>query len=212
MRVLLVEPHPIVRQGLITVLQSLFTELELLEADSAEHALVLLNNRIPSLVLLEVSLPQLSGIELCRRLQQRFPQLPVAFLTQHRELATVRQALASGASGYLSKFSSLALLQEAIKRLVAGYHFIEPELATQLAYQQSTDNQTDSRLASMTPREHEVFLMVARGMSTAVIAETLCISSKTVANYMTLLKHKLQISNQAELVHLAIDMGLVRLA
>ncbi|MOA56880.1 Transcriptional activator protein ExaE [compost metagenome] len=93
---------------------------------------------------------------------------------------------------------------------MAGHAYIEQPLATQLACHPHVGEGHDPRLAEMTQREFEIFVMLARGLPTRQIAEKLCISAKTVSNHMTLLKHKLQVSSQAELVHLAIDTGVIR--
>ena len=120
-------------------------------------------------------------------------------------LDPVRQALDAGASGYLTKTSAPEVLIEAVRRILDGHAYIEQALATELAYTPS-----DQRLQGMTPRELEIFLMLARGTPTRAIADQLNISSKTVSNHLTLLKSKLQVSSHAELVHLGIDMGVVR--
>jgi len=121
----------------------------------------------------------------------------------------VRQALEAGASGYLTKNSAPQVLIEAVHRVLAGHAYIEQPLATQLACTPA-QNASDPRLQSMTQRELEIFVMLAKGTPARVIAEQLCISAKTVSNHLTLLKSKLQVSSHAELVHLGIDMGVVR--
>jgi DNA-binding NarL/FixJ family response regulator len=160
---------------------------------------------------LDIGLPGISGLETCRRLRQRLPQLPVLFFSMHDELSLVRQALDAGASGYITKSSAPDVLVEAVRRTLAGHMYIEQELATQLACHKSSHGALDPRLQSMTPREMEVFVMLSRGFPTQQIAAKLCISHKTVSNYMTLLKHKLQVSSHVELVHLAIDTGVLRI-
>jgi DNA-binding NarL/FixJ family response regulator len=128
----------------------------------------------------------------------------------HDELALVRQALDAGASGYLTKRCAPDVLVEAVRKVLAGQTFIEQPLATDLACQRPSHSPAKGRLAEMTPREMEIFIMLARGIGNREIAERLCISSKTVSNHMALLKSKLGVSSQAELVHLAIDLGLLR--
>ena len=129
----------------------------------------------------------------------------------HDELPLVRQALEAGALGYLTKTSAPEVLLEAVKRTLAGHAYIEQNLATHLACNLTQDGRLDPRLQNMTPRELEIFVMLAKGIPSRQIAEKLCISSKTVSNNLTLLKSKLQVSSQAELVHLAIDTGVLRL-
>ena len=207
MNILLVDDHAVVRQGYASLLRALLPAIEVREAASGEEALSRVQEALPHLVIMDFGLPGISGLEPTRRLRQRLPQLRVLFFSMHDELPLVRQALEAGASGYLTKSSAPEVLIEAVRRVLDGHAYIEQSLATQLAYTPS-----DQRLQGMTPRELEIFLMLARGTPTRVIADQLNISSKTVSNHLTLLKSKLQVSSHAELVHLGIDLGVVRVA
>ncbi len=160
---------------------------------------------------MDIGLPGISGLETCRRLLQRLPQLPILFFSMHDELSLVRQALDAGAAGYISKIVAPEVLIEAARRTLSGQMYIEQAIATKLACHKSFPGAIDPRLQSMTPREMEVFVMLSRGFATQQIAEKLSISSKTVSNYMTLLKQKLQVTSHVELVHLAIDTGVLRI-
>ena len=211
MKILLVDDHAVVRQGYASLLKALLPEVQVDEAGSGEDALQCVPVLAPHLVVLDIGLPGISGLETCRRLRQRIPQLPVLFFSLHDELSLVRQALDAGASGYITKSSAPDVLVEAVRRTLAGHMYIEQELATQLACHKSSHGALDPRLQSMTPREMEVFVMLSRGFPTQQIAAKLCISHKTVSNYMTLLKHKLQVSSHVDLVHLAIDTGVLRI-
>ena len=207
MNILLVDDHAVVRQGYASLLRALLPAIEVREAASGEEALSRVQEAVPNLVIMDFGLPGISGLETTRRLRQRLPQLRVLFFSMHDELPLVRQALEAGAAGYLTKSSAPEVLIEAVRRILDGHAYIEQALATELAYTPS-----DQRLQGMTPRELEIFLMLARGTPTRTIAEQLNISSKTVSNHLTLLKSKLQVSSHAELVHLGIDMGVVRVA
>ena len=207
MNILIVDDHAVVRQGYASLLRALLPEVQVREAATGEEALTRVQEEIPNLVIMDFGLPGISGLETTRRLRQRLPQLRVLFFSMHDELPLVRQALEAGASGYLTKSSAPEVLIEAVRRVLDGHAYIEQSLATQLAYTPS-----DQRLQGMTPRELEIFLMLARGTPTRVIADQLNISSKTVSNHLTLLKSKLQVSSHAELVHLGIDLGVVRVA
>ena len=209
MKVLLVDDHAVVRQGYASLLRALLPEVQLREACDGEQALQRVQEEIPNLVIMDIGLPGISGLETTRRLRQRLPQLRVLFFSMHDELPLVRQALEAGAIGYLTKSSSPEVLVEAVRRSAAGHAYIEQSLATQLACN-STSSGLDPRLRELTQREFEIFVMLARGLPPRQIAEKLCISAKTLSNYQTLVKNKLQIASQAELVHLAIDSGVVR--
>jgi two-component system, NarL family, invasion response regulator UvrY len=209
MNILLVDDHAVVRQGYSSLLRALLPSMEVREAASGEEALLRVQESVPQLVIMDFGLPGISGLETTRRLRQRLPQLRVLFFSMHDELPLVRQALDAGATGYLTKSSAPQVLIEAVRRVLAGHAYIEQALATQLACQRDAN---DPRLHSMTPRELEIFVMLAKGTPARQIAEQLSISNKTVSNHLTLLKSKLQVSSHAELVHLGIDMGVVRKA
>ncbi len=211
MKILLVDDHAVVRQGYASLLSACLPDVEIAQACSGEDALQCMPAVNPHLVILDIGLPGISGLETCRRLRQRLPQLPVLFFSMHDELSLVRQALDAGAAGYISKSAEPEVLIEAVRRTLSGQMYIEQAIATQLACHKYLPGAIDPRLQSMTPREMEVFVMLSRGFSTLQIAEKLSISSKTVSNYMTLLKQKLQVTSHVELVHLAIDTGVLRI-
>lgn len=207
MNILIVDDHAVVRQGYASLLAILLEGVTVSEAASGEEALQRVAQGCPELVILDVGLPGISGLETARRLLARQPQLRVLFFSMHDELAVVRKALEAGASGYLTKSAAPEVLLEAVRKVLAGHTYIEHGLATALAC--AGDGQ-DPRLRGMTQRELEIFVLLARGVGVRQIADKLCISAKTVSNYQTLLKNKLQVGNQSELVHLAIDTGLLR--
>lgn len=211
MSILLVDDHAVVRQGYASLLQAVLPSMRVREAANGEEALARVLEDVPQLVIMDFALPGISGLETTRRLRQRLPQLRVLFFSMHDELPLVRQALEAGASGYLTKSSAPQVLIDAVHRVLAGHAYIEQGLATQLACTPLRD-ESDPRLQSMTQREMEIFVMLAKGTPARLIAQQLCISGKTVSNYLTLLKSKLQVSSHAELVHLGIDMGVVRVA
>ncbi len=211
MKVLLVDDHAVVRQGYASLLNTCMPDIQVEQACSGEDALQCMPTVNPHLVILDIGLPGISGLETCRRLCQRLPQLPVLFFSMHEELTLVRQALDAGAAGYVSKSAEPEVLLDAVYRTLSGHMYIEQTIATQMACHKYLPGAIDPRLHSMTPREMEVFVMLSRGFSTRQIAEKLSISSKTVSNYMTLLKQKLQVSSHVELVHLAIDTGVLRI-
>ncbi|HEY0286073.1 MAG TPA: response regulator transcription factor [Pseudomonas sp.] len=212
MHILIVDDHAVVRQGYASLLRALLPQMQVREAATGEEALSRVQEEIPQLVIMDFGLPGISGLETTRRLRQRLPQLRVLFFSMHDELPLVRQALEAGAAGYLTKSSAPDVLVDAVRRILAGHAYIEQPLATQLACHAQQDDRVDSRLQCMTQRELEIFLMLAKGTPSRVIAQQLCISAKTVSNYLTLLKSKLQVSSHAELVHLAIDTGVMRVA
>lgn len=210
MKILLVDDHAVVRHGCASLLRTALADVQIREAADGEQALQRVQEEIPHLVIMDMGLPGISGLEATRRLRQRLPQLRVLFFSMHEELSLVRQALDAGAIGYVSKSSAPEVLVEAVRRAAAGHAYIEQALATQLACNPTSMSGADPRLRELTQREFEIFVMLGRGLPPRQIAERLCISAKTLSNYQTLVKNKLQIASQAELVHLAIDSGVVR--
>lgn len=210
MAILLVDDHPMLRLGLAGVLEQGLQGLAIIQAASGEDALVKAGEQLPGLVVMDFDLPGISGLETTRRLRQRWPQLRVLFFSEHCELGLVRQALDAGACGFLSKAAEPGVVLDAVRRVLCGHAYIEQSLATELALQAHGGQQGHVRLQGLTQREIEIFLMLAKGGSNRLIAQQLCLSSKTVSNYLTQLRSKLQVRSQAEMVHLAIEIGLLR--
>ncbi|ROU00824.1 DNA-binding response regulator [Marinobacter sp. R17] len=208
MRLLLVDDHVVVRQGIANLLRTLVRGCELDEVETGQEAVRRYGESRPDVVLLDLSLPDISGLEVARRLRSRWPSARVLFFTMHDELPLVRQALDLGALGFLTKNCAPEELARGVRDVAEGRAYLEHRLATRMAMNQ--DDNVDRRLRDMTQRELEVLLMYARGEDISGIASKLCISNKTVSNHLALLKSKLRVSSAIELVHLAVDAGLVR--
>lgn len=172
MKILLVDDHFVVREGLAALLRGLLPDVEVNEAGDGEEALQAVQREIPSLVIVDLGLPGISGLELTRRLRQRLPQLRVLFFSLHDELALVRQALDAGARGYVTKRAAPTVLLEAIRRVLAGQLYLEQPLATRLACQ-SWEEQGGAALRGLTRREFEIFRLLARGLALREVAEHL---------------------------------------
>jgi len=212
MRLLLVDSHPVLRMGLASLLRGAFQEVEITEADTGEDALHQVSKGIPHLTVMGIALPGISGLETTRRLRQRLPQFKVLFFTHHSGLALVRKALDVGALGYVSKTADSRVLLDAVHSCLAGHPYIEPALAIQMACQRSHGRTEAPCVLNLTPRELEIFMMLARGFSARKIADHLCISYKTVCNHVSLLKHKLGQDSLAGLIHLALETGMISAA
>ncbi|MCL7943320.1 response regulator transcription factor [Marinobacter sp. ATCH36] len=208
MKLIIVDDHRVVRRGISSLLRSMMPGLEIVEVETGQAAINAWGEHRPDLMLLDMGLPDISGLEVARRIRQRWRGAGILFFTMHDELPMVRQALDVGGLGFVSKSCAPEELMEAVKRVASGQPYIEHPIATRLAMNQ--ERAADHRLKDMTQREMEVLLMYARGESVPAIAERLCVSNKTVSNHLAILKSKLEVSSSVELIHLAVDAGLVR--
>ena len=203
MSILLVDDHALVRAGLKRLLATLSLG-EVLEASDGRDALALLKSARPDLVILDLNLPGLGGLELLRRMIQAGAG-PILVLSMHAEPIYAKRALEAGAAGYMTKNASPDEMLVAVRRVTAGGRYVEAELAQALAAPglggaQSLDN--------LTARELEIMRLLAKGASLAEIAEAVGVGYKTVANNASQIKGKLGVSRTADLVRLAIETGL----
>ena len=202
MSILLIDDHALVRAGLKRLLASV-GQGEVLEAASGREALAILNTHNPDLVILDLNLPGLGGLELLRRIIQAGSG-PVLVLSMHAEPLYAKRALEAGAAGYVTKNVSPDELVAAVRRLAAGGRYVEAELAQAMAVQ-SADGA--GALDSLSARELEILRLLAAGASLAEIAEAVGVGYKTIANSCGQIKSKLGVSRTADLVRLAIETG-----
>lgn len=213
MNILIVDDHAMLRQGCTGLLQTAFPDALIQEADSAESAYAMFEPGRFQLVVVDANLPGMSGLELTARLLRKHIGLPILFFSMHEEASMVQQALDAGALGYVSKRCEPSVLLSAARSVAAGRRYIEHELSMQLVFRrphQNAGQQQAQALPEMTRREFEVFLLLAKGESVNQIADTLSLSNKTISNYATLLKNKLGVRSSGELVHLAIQYGVIQ--
>lgn len=207
-RVLLVDDHTLVRESLAGILQR-GGDIEVIAqaADGVEAVDRALATR-PDIVITDLSMPHLNGIEVIRRLRQALPDTRVLVLTMHQEDEYVLQAVRAGASGYLVKDSAAAELLAAVRNLQAGRGHFGPQAARILAEQlQNPDRGVDDPYGRLTAREREVFHLIAEGLTTKEIARKLDISAKTAENHRARVLVKIAVRNTAELVRYALRRG-----
>ena len=203
MKILLVDDHAIVRSGLRRLLATL-AHAEILEAANGRDALALARAERPDLVILDLNLPGLGGLELIRRLMQEEKAARILVFSMHAEPLYAVRALEAGATGYLSKNVAPDELLAAVKRVGAGGRYVEGEIAQAMAVQVAGAGQPLDRL---TARDLEIMRLLADGRSLAEIADALGIGYKTVANTLSQIKAKLGVSRTADLVRVAIESG-----
>jgi DNA-binding NarL/FixJ family response regulator len=206
-RLLLVDDHAVVLAGYRSLLEQVAGVEIVGEASSGEAAYQLFCEIAPDAVVMDIALPGLSGLEITRRIIARSPDARILIFSMHEEGVFVDQALQAGALGYIPKSSDPAILIDAIEAVAAGSEFLPACVAARRTRHLETPGA--AALDDFSTREFEIFYLLAEGLTTATIAQRLCLSSKTVANYSTQIKAKLQIRNQAELVHFAIKKGLI---
>jgi two-component system invasion response regulator UvrY len=203
-RVLLVDDHAIVRAGLRRLF-AVLPDLQISEAATGRDALTLVRAELPALIILDLNLPGLGGLELLRRVLTEHPEARVVVLSMHAEALYATRALQAGAVGYLSKNASPEELLEAVRRVVKGQRYIEAEIAQRLALQAAQTGDLKERL---TERDLEIMRLLGGGQSLSTIAAALGVSYKTVANTCSQIKAKLGVARTVDLVRLSIERGL----
>jgi two-component system invasion response regulator UvrY len=178
------------------------------EAETARQALDLARSGRWDVVLLDIALPDRSGLETLELLKKAHPALNVLMLSMYRETQYAVRALKTGAAGYLNKQSAPAKLVDAIRQVAAGRKYISPEVAEELAREVSGER-AGAPHEALSNREFQTLCLIAAGKPVSVIADELALSVKTVSMYRTRLLKKMQLKNNAELTHYAIRHGLV---
>lgn len=209
MKILIADDHSVVRQGYAGLLQAKLSSCEIIEAVSGEEACDQFTSERPDLVIMDIGLPGISGIEAAQRIIKVDPAARILFFSMYEESQVVKQALGVGGMGYITKSGPPSTLIEAVNRISRGETFIEYDLVMRVGSQQKTS--VDQRLKTLTQREYEIFVLLARGDTYKEIGEHLGIGGKTVSNNLAIIKSKLGINSVAKLVYLAIDAGIVQI-
>ena len=207
-RVLLVDDHAVVRTGFRLLLQSLAEISVVAEAESGEAACQRFFELTPDVVVLDLAMPGMGGLEALRRIRSRHPEARVLALSAHDDPMHARRALREGAMGFLSKRSAPEALVEAVTAVAAGRRYIDMSLAQKLALAE-IEGTAKRPIEQLSEREFDVFIRLARGATVQKIAEDLKLSASTVGTHLYNIKQKLQVGNQSELTLLAIRSGLI---
>ncbi len=207
LRIMLVDDHAVVRMGFRLLLDTTNDLRVVAECGSGEEALQRFADVAPDVVVLDLSMEGMGGLETLSRLLAKWPAARVLVLSAHEDTAHPRRALTAGALGYLTKRSAAEALIEAIRQVAAGRVFLEPALAQELAVARMGN--PGNPVEALSAREFEVFMMLARGRSVNEIAELLFLSPRTVGTHLYNIKQKLGAGNSAELTLIAIRNGLI---
>lgn len=205
--VMLVDDHAVVRAGYRLLLGQTAAVSVIAEAATGEEACQKYAERRPDVVVMDLNLPGIGGLDAVRRIIGRDPEARVLIFSIHDEPVYVSRALDAGALGFISKSSAPELLVEAVISTAAGRPFLEPAIAKRM---KATGSPAIAmNLERLTPREFDVLCRLARGLSTREAALELRLSVKTVSNYLTSIKDKLNVTTMAELVRLAYQARLL---
>lgn len=208
LKILIVDDHALVRQGLKQVLSEEFESAILGEAGSAQGMVEAFQEQEWDAVVLDINLPDRSGLEVLKEMKEQRPALPILMLSIHPEEQYAVRALKTGASGYLTKESAPEELIAAVRKIMGGGRYVSASLAERLAVNLSAENETPSR-RGLSDREHQVISRIAQGKTVTQTADELCLSVKTVSTYRARLLKKLSLKTTAQLIRYALDQQLV---
>jgi two-component system invasion response regulator UvrY len=204
---MLVDDHAVVRMGFKLLLQEAEDMEVVAEASTGEEAVKLYSDVNPDIVIMDVSMPGMGGLEAVQRLLAKDAAAKLLILSAHEDSTHPRRLLKAGARGYLSKRSAPEELIQAIQTVAAGQMYLDPSMAQVMAMEQLTGAQNPMEV--LTDREFEVFISLAKGQSVARIAATLFLSPRTVGTHLYNIKQKLRAENAAELTLIALRNGLL---
>ena len=207
-QILIVDDHAILRRGLKEILEREFRDVRIGGAGTAEEALTQLDSEKWDLVILDITMPGRSGVDVLRNLKALRPKLPVLVLSMHPEDQYGKRVLKAGASGYMNKESAPEELIKAVRKLLSGGRYVSPTLAETLAVDLGRDDGTPAH-ERLSDREFEVLRKMASGKTVGQIAQELHLSVPTVSTYRARMLEKMGMSNTAELIRYALSHHLV---
>ena len=206
--VLLTDDHVLVRTGIRRLLEDSRQIKIVGEADCGEDSITLAQQLKPDVILMDVNMPGIGGVEACRRILQRDPGQKIIVLTIHNEQTFPKRMLEIGARGYLTKECGVDEMLLAIRQVNDGGAYIAPSIAQQLALSLLPGNE-DNPIDRLSRREFQVMLMISHGLTNAEISSKLCLSPKTISTYRLRLLEKLGAQNEVDLLKIAVEQGMV---
>lgn len=207
-KVMLVDDHAVVRAGYKILLKEEENIKVIAEASLGQEAVILAKENHYDVIVMDISLPDIGGIEAISRIMQDNKRNKILVFSMHEESVYAEQALQAGAMGYMSKSTDPQLLSKAITSIANGKKYIDGELKSRMTYGKKRTE--DSQLSDLSTREFEIFCLLAEGLNTNDISKKLNISYKTVANYSTQIKSKLGASTVAEIAKIAIRHNIIK--
>ena len=207
-KVMVADDHPVVREGLKQILSQAQDIKVTAEAEDGHEILDKVRNQEFDVIVLDISMPGLMGLDVLKQLKSEKPELPVLILSMHPEEQYAIRVLRAGASGYLTKGSAPDKLTEAIRKLYRGGKYVSSSLAERLADELGGDL-TKLPHQTLSDREYQVMCLIASGKTVTQVADQLALSVKTVSTYRTRILEKMRMQSNAELTHYAIENKLV---
>lgn len=208
-KLLLVDDHDLVRTAIARMLSD-SSDLNVVgEASSGEQAYNMVRELLPDVVLMDIRMPGIGGLEATRKIKQRFPEVKILALSACDEEPFPTRLLQAGASGYLTKGVCIEETIRAIRLVAAGHHYLSSAIAQQMALKAYDKKQLDNPFDQLSEREMQISLMIASGQKIQVISDLLCVSPKTVNTHRYRIFNKLSIENDVELALLAVRNNLV---
>jgi DNA-binding NarL/FixJ family response regulator len=205
--VMLADDHAVVREGYRRLLERTRDIEVTAEAASGEEAYRTYCTALPDVSIMDINLPGVSGVEVTRRITARDPAARVLVFSMHEDVVFASRALQAGARGYVTKSSAPDVLVDAVRAVADGRTYVSHDVAQKLALQLMPGQNVP--FADLSPREFEVFRLLAEGRSIGEIARSLSLSQKTVSNYQSIVKQKLEADSSAQMVWIALRRGLV---
>ena len=214
-KIMIADDHTIIRQGMRKLFEA-YPELQIVgESQDGEEAVELVKQLLPDLIIMDISMPGLNGLEATRQIKKRFPETKILILTMHAEKEYIFKILQSGASGYLLKGSAIDELVTAIHAVDRGESYLSPPISKSIIEDYvggGPKSRGALRSQPLTTREREVLQLIAEGHTSKRIATRLSLSSKTVETHRSHIMQKLNIHNAAGLIRYAIQKGWVEVA
>jgi two-component system invasion response regulator UvrY len=207
-QILIADDHPIVRMGLRQILEETMGSIDVDEAENGQSALDKAAKQHYDIMLLDIAMPGLNGLDALKLLRTQCPKLPVLMLSMYPEDLYAVRALRAGAAGYLTKSSAPDELFSAIEKILSGKKFVSASLAERLALELEGNNRERPH-ENLSDREYQVMLLIASGKTISDIAQDLSLSVKTVSTYRTRILEKMNMKSNAELIHYALKSGLI---
>ena len=209
-KVILVDDHAVVRAGYKILLRNNENINVVAETSTGEDAIILSDKYQPDVIVMDISLPGMSGIDAIRSIVKKNNNIKILVFSMHEEVVFVERAFQVGAIGYMTKSTDPEMLSKAISQVAQGKKYLDDELKQKMTYEYEKSRDSDALLSDLSAREFQIFCLLAEGLNTNEISKQLNISYKTAANYSTQIKNKLNATTVADIARIAIRSNIIK--